>query len=228
MTGVARVPGRHAEVVPEVSTNPPRSRVRRAGALCLGGGLLGVVEGIITLSWSPQVPEERFSYPFDEFWFVIAELAYAFQHVLLVAGGVALLWLPAVRASRAARIATRVAVVGLVLLVIAELSALSLYDAAMDSTLTTVITSLFTLPILLIGVGLTVAGVALLRSGGTDATRAARRLPVAVLAPGVYTFVVLVPTVNLPDPVGRIGIGGWMLLFAGLGYALIRESREAA
>lgn len=202
-------------------------RVRRAGAVCLVGGLLGVVEGLVTLSWSPQVPEERFSYPFDEFWFVVAELAYAVQHVLLVAGGVALLWLPAVRASRTARTATRVAVGGLILLVIAELSALSLYDADMDSTLTTVITSLFTLPILLIGVGLTVAGVALLRQGAAERTRT-RWLSVAVLAPGAYVFVVLVPLVNQPDPVGRLSIGGWMLLFAVLGYALIRESREAA
>lgn len=203
-----------------------RGRVRRAGAVCLGGGLLGVVEGIVTLSWSPQVPEERFSYPFDELWFVIAELAYAFQHVLLVAGGVALLWLPAVRASRAARTATRVAVAGLALLVAAELSALGLYDAAMGSTLTTVITSLFTLPILLIGAGFTVAGVALLRQGAVGGTRV-RWLRAAVLAPGAYTFAVLVPTVNLPDPAGRLGIGGWMLLFAVLGYALIRESSEA-
>jgi hypothetical protein len=200
--------------------------VRRAGALCLGGGLLGVVEGIITLSWSPQVTEERFSYPFDEFWFVIAELAYAFQHVLLVAGGMALLWLPAVRASRAARIATRVAVAGLVLLVIAELSALSLYDASMDFTLTTVITSLFTLPIVLIGVGLTVAGVALLRQGTADGTRM-RWLSIAVLATGAYVFVALVPLVNQPDPVGRLSIGGWMMLFAVLGHALIRVSRKA-
>ncbi len=194
-------------------------RVRRAGAWCLGGGLLGVAEGFVTLAWPPQVTEERFSYPFDEFWFVIAELAYAFQHVLLVAGGVALLWLPTVRASRAARIATRVAVAGLILLVVAELSALALYDAAMDSTLTTVITSFFTLPTLLIGVGFTAAGVALLRQGAARGA-GARWFPAAVLAPGVYTFVVLVPTVNAPDPIGRLGIGGWMLLFAFLGYAL--------
>ena len=206
-----------------MSATVERVQVRRAGALCLGGGLLGVVEGIVTLSWSPQVTEERFSYPFDEFWFVIAELAYAFQHVLLVAGGVALLWLPGVRASRAALIGTRVAVAGLVLLVVAELSALCLYDAAMDSSLTTVITSLFTLPIVLIGSGFTVAGVALFRQQGAGRA-GARRLPAAVLAPGVYTFVALTPMVNAPDPIGRLGIGGWMLLFAVLGYALIRES----
>jgi hypothetical protein len=212
-------------VVPEVSTDVEGVRLRRAGALCLAGGLLGVVEGIVTLSWSPQVDEERFSYPFDEFWFVVAELAYAFQHALLVAGGVALLWLPAVRASRVARVAARTAVAGLVLLVVAELSALSLYDAAMDSTSTTVITSLFTLPIMLIGVGFTVAGVALLRQAAAGGP-GARWLAAVVLAPGAYVFVVLVPTVNQPDPVGRLGIGGWMLLFAVLGHALVRESRQ--
>ena len=203
-------------------------RVRRAGAWCLGGGILGIAEVLVTLAWSPQVSEERFSYPFDAFWFVIAELSYAFQHVLLVAGGVALLWLPTVRASRAAQIATRVAVAGLVLLVVAELSTLSLYDAATDSTLATVIATSFMLPTLLIGVGLTVAGVALVRQGAAGGA-GARWLPAAVLAPGVYTFVVLIPAINGPDVIARLGIGGWMLLFAVLGYVLTRlEGRGAS
>lgn len=196
-------------------------RVRRAGAWCLGGGLLGIAGVLVTLAWPHQVSEEWFSYPFDAFWFVIAELAYAVQHALLVAGGVALLWLPTVRASRAARIATRVAVAGLVLLVLTELSALCLHDQPMDSSLTTVITSLFTLPTLLIGVGFTVAGVALIRQRGAD-WAGAQWLPAAVLAPGVYTFVVFIPAINGPDFVARLGIGGWMLLFAVLGYGLTR------
>jgi hypothetical protein len=182
----------------------------------------------VTLAWSPQVTEERFSYPFDAFWFVIAELSYVVQHVLLVAGGVALLWLPTVRASRAARIATRVAVAGLALLAAAELSTLSLYNAAMDSSLTTVITSLFMLPTLLIGGGFTVAGVALVRQGAAGGA-GARWLPAAVLAPGAYVFVVFIPAINGPDFVARLGIGGWMLLFAALGYALTRlEGRGAS
>jgi len=201
-------------------------RVRRAGAWCLGGGLLGIAGVIVTLAWPHQVTDEWFRYPFDVFWFVIAELSYAVQHALLVASGVALLWLPTVRASRVARIAALVAVAGLVLLVVTELSALSLYDQAMDSSLTTVITSLFTLPTLLIGVGFTVAGVALIRQRGAD-WAGAPWLPAAVLAPGVYTFVVFIPAINGPDFVGRVGIGGWMLLFAVLGYGLTRlESRD--
>lgn len=197
------------------------SSVRRAGAWCLGGGLLGIAEGALTLAWSPQVPEDQFSYPFNDFWFVVAELSYALQHLLLVAGGVALLWLPAVRTSRTARIATQTAVTGLALLVVMELAALSLYDAAKDSTIATVVATLFTLPLMLIGVGLTVAGVATLR-GHPAARRGPGWLPFAILAPGAYVFLILVPTVEAPDPWGRISIGGWMLLFAVLGYGLMR------
>lgn len=202
-------------------------RVRRAGAVCLGGGLLGIVEGAITLSWPHQVTEDWFAYPFDTFWFVIAELAYALQHALLVPGAVALLWLPTVRASRTAWIATRVAAAGLALLVVTELSALSLYDQAMDSSLTTIITSLFTIPTVMIGGGFTVAGVALIRQRGAD-WAGAPWLPIAVLAPGVYTFLVLIPALNQSDFIGRLGISGWMLLFAVLGYGLTRLEGHGA
>lgn len=194
-------------------------RVRRAGAWCLAGGLLGAVEVLVTLAWPHQVTEERFSYPFDAFWFVIAELSYAVQHLLLVAGAVALLRLPIVSATRAARIATRVAVTGLILLVVAELSALALYDAATDSTVATVIATSFMLPVLLIGVGFTFAGVALIRQAAAG-RGGVRWLPAAVLAPGVYVFTVFIPLINQSDFIARLGIGGWMLSFAVLGYAL--------
>ena len=71
---------------------------------------------------------------------------------------------------------------------------------------------------MLIGSGFTVAGSLCFARKGPAGR--GRRLPGAVLAPGVYIFVALVPTVNAPDPIGRLGIGGWMLLFAVLGYAL--------
>jgi len=210
------------------STRTPRVKsIRRAGAWCLGGGLLGAAEVLVVLAWSPQVPDDRFSYPFNSLSYLVAEASFVLQHMLLVPGGLALLSLPAVRASATARIATWAAVTGLVLLVIMELSTLSLYEAARDSTLATVIATLFLLPVLLIGVGLTAAGVALLRRG-TAGWTGARWLPAAVLAPGVYVFVALAPTMNGPDTVGRLGIGGWMLLFAVLGYGLTRiDSRDA-
>jgi hypothetical protein len=123
----------------------PSRAVRRAGAWCLGGGILGAAEGVVVLAWSPQVPDDRFSYPFSGLWYFVSEVSFVVQHMLLVAGGVALLWLPAV-----------------------------------------------------------------------------------ILAPGVYVFVALTPAINGSFVAGRLGIGGWMLLFAALGYGLTRlETRDA-
>ena len=45
-------------------------------------------------------------------------------------------------------------------------------------------------------------------------------LPAAVLAPGVYVFTLFIPLINQSDFIARLGIGGWMLSFAVLGYAL--------
>lgn len=84
------------------------------------------------------------------------------------------------------------------ILVVAELSALALYDAATDSALATVIATSFMLPTLLIGVGFTVAGVALVRQGAAGRA-GVRWLPAAVLAPGVYVFAVFIPAINGPD-----------------------------
>jgi hypothetical protein len=217
--------------VPMTTTTSTRTplvmSIRQAGAWCLGGGLLGAAEALAVLAWSPQVSGDRFSYPFNSPWYFVAEACFVLQHMLLVPAGLALLSLPAVRASSTARIAAHAAVAGLVLLVITELSALSLYDAATDSTEATVITTLFLLPVMLIGVGLTAAGVALLRRG-TAGWAEARWLPFAILATGVYVFVALSPTMNGSDTAGRLGIGGWMLMFAILGYGLTRiDGRDA-
>jgi hypothetical protein len=151
-------------------THVPSTRsVRPAGAWCLAGGLLGAAEGLAMLAWSPQVSDDSFSYPFNDLWYVIAQTSFFVQHVLLVVGVAALLRLPAVRASRTALIATGAAAVGLVLLAVDELVALSVYDAATDSPRARLVENLYAPPVMLIGVGLLVAGIALVRRGGAGA-----------------------------------------------------------
>lgn len=201
--------------------------VRRAGAWCLAAGLVGAAQAITLLAWSPQVTDDRYSYPFTGFGYVVAQLSFFLQHLPLIAGVAALLWLPATRTSRTARIATWAGVVGLVLLTAMELIAIVAHDSATDSSTATLVNNLYGPPVILVGAGLLVAGIALLRQG-TAGLVGARWLPVLVLLLGVYVFVPLTPAIMGSFVAGRIGIGGWMLVFAGLGYGLMRLEHHVA
>ena len=199
--------------------------VHQAGVWCLGAGLVGATQAIIMLAWSPQVSDNRYSYPFTGFGFVVAQMSFFLQHVPLVVGVAALLWLPATRASRTARIATGSAAVGLMLLAVDELITIAAYDSATDSSLATLVNNLYGPPVILIGAGLLVAGIALLRQG-TARWVGARWVPALVLLLGVYVFVPLTPAIMGTFTAGRLGIGGWMLLFAVLGFGLTRLPDE--
>ncbi len=199
--------------------------VRQAGVWCLGAGLVGASQAVIMLAWSPQVSDDRYSYPFTGFGYAVAQTSFFLQHLPLVAGVAALLTLPAARASRTARISIWAAVVGLVLLTAMELITIVAYDAATDSSLATLINNLYGPPVILIGAGLLVAGIALLRQG-TAGWVGARWVPALVLLMGVYVFVPLTPAIMGTFTAGRLGIGGWMLLFAVLGFGLTRLPDE--
>ena len=199
--------------------------VRQTGVWCLGAGLVGAAQAIIMLAWSPQVSDDRYSYPFTGFGFAVAQASFFLQHLPLIVGVAALLALPATRASRTARIATGAAAVGLMLLAVDELITIAAYDAATDSSLATLVNNLYGPPVILIGAGLIVAGIALLRQG-TAGWGGARWVPALVLLLGVYVFVPLTPAIMGSFTSGRLGIGGWMLLFAVLGFGLTRLPDE--
>jgi hypothetical protein len=133
----------------------------------------------------------------------------------------ALTALPAVRREKLASRAVVVATVGLGLLALLELVAMSAATTANDSTLGTTIDSLYTIPVLLTGVGLLVAGVALLRRHTEG-----RILPWTLVALGVFVFVGLAPAIATDSFVaGRLAIMAWMVLFVVLGWAMQRRER---
>lgn len=74
-------------------------------------------------------------------------------------------------------------------------------------------------PVLLIGISLVVAGTTQLRQDAS-AFAGARWLPLAILALGIYVFFPLTPAIAGSFTAGRLGVGGWMLLFAVFGYGL--------
>ena len=201
--------------------------VRRAGVWCLGTGLLGAAQAAVLLAWSPQVTDDRYSYPFTGVGYTVAQTSFFLQHLPLVAGVAVLLTLPALRASRTARVATSTAVVGLMMLAAMELIAVLARDEATESSTATLVNNLYGPPVIIIGAGLLVAGIALLRVG-TAWWAGARWLPVLVLLLGVYVYVPLMPAIMGSFVAGRLGIGGWMLLFAGFGYGLMRLANDVA
>jgi hypothetical protein len=172
------------------------------------------------LAWPHQVSESLFRYPMTTAWFVVAQLSFAAQHLMLLAGVVALLRIEAVRSSRTARLAVSAAAVGVALLTVLEVAAIWAYDATEHSTRGNLVNDLYTVPILLIGVGLVVAGLVAVRRRSTWI--GATWLPWLVLALGVYVFVPLSWAISASFEAGRLGIAGWMALFTGLGYGLIR------
>lgn len=192
---------------------------RPAGILCFCAGLVGALQAVLIIAWPDATSEARYSYPFTSTGYVIAQISFFLQHLPLVAGLVALLSLPAVGRSRPARIGTIIATIGMLLLAAMELVATSAASVATDSTRAETINALYGPPVLLIGLGLVVAGVALLRSDPKLSTGPAWLRWVPLLL-GVWVFLALLPALMGPLVAGRLAIGGWMLLFAALGLGL--------
>ena len=199
---------------------PSSHGVRRAGAWCLAGGLLGVAQAAALLAWPHQVSDSMFRYPMATGWFITAQLSFAVQHLLLLAGVLALLRVEAVHSSVTARLAVSAAAAGIALLTVLEVVAIWAYDVGQDSSRGSLVNDLYSVPVLLIGVGLVVAGVVAIRRRGRWV--GATWLPWVLLALGGYVFVALSWAIPASFMAGRLGIGGWMVLFAALGYGLIR------
>jgi hypothetical protein len=195
--------------------------IARRGRWCVAAGLIGIAQGAAVLAWPHQVPDSRYSFPFTATWYVIAQATFFLQHLPLAAAAGALATLPAVRREKLAHRSLVLATVGLVLLALLELVAMSAATTANDSTLGTTIDSLYTIPVLLSGIGLLIAGVVLLRRHTL-----ARTLPWTVVALGVFVFIGLIPAIATDSFVaGRLAIMAWMVLFVVLGAVMQRRER---
>ena len=79
---------------------------------------------------------------------------------------------------------------------------------------------LYSVPMILLGVGPVVAGVGACGPGCSPGPRGG-----CCWASAVYVFVVMFPAVFGPMVAGRIAIGVWLLGFAALGLAIRRVAR---
>lgn len=192
-----------------------------AGRTLIIGSLIGAVCAMAILGWPDEVPPTRYSHPFGPTTFVVAQLVFAAQHLALTAGLLGLGTLVGRSATRTLMTGLVLAIIAMAALAVVELAAIGAVGWDEGSAGASVLDAGYAIASLLLGVGLVVAGVSLAR-GGQLPGRLGRSI---VLVCGAYVFVPLLPALFAPMIVGRVAIGVWQLLFAGIGLVVVRAVR---
>ena len=191
---------------------------RRSGAVCVVAGVLGAASGVYLAVMDPDVSTDRFSYPQGAGEFFTIQIFFVVQHLGLLLGLLALARTSAVPRTGSGLFGTYGAIVGMIGLTVMEAVAITARDVAIDSTTATVVGALYGVVSLVLGVSLVAAGIAIVRAGVWQGWRRW-----VVLVMGVWVFVPMMPALATMTDGARIAIAGWMLLFAALGAALMRD-----
>jgi hypothetical protein len=211
-----------------MTTHPVRptdttQRLRPELRAALVPGLLTIIAGavqgdgaLITAAYRNASPisDEQLSYPWDGATAITTSLIWGISQVLTVVGLTAF-----VRSGAApttiGRVGGRVAVAGAVLYVVAHALSLVAYDAHLDDPISIAVLSCFGVGTLLTAVGLIMAGIAALRSGGWSAWR---RYTPLVLGVWMVAMMPLQFTAALP-----IAVGVYAAATMAFGLALLVE-----
>lgn len=168
------------------ATTSVSPRTVLAGRLCVAGGLLGAGQSAVLLLVPPAVGPDRVGYPLTAGGHVVLQLTFVVQHLLLLAGVLALL-----RVAGPVSRSVRAALNGL----------------------------LYGVPTILIGLGMLVAGVGIVRAGPWTGWRRW-----TTLVTGAFVVVVVL-LITSTFTASQVVLGVWMLLFAGVGLTLLRAPR---
>lgn len=197
---------------------------RSAATICLWTGLVGAAAGVYLAVVPASVPDDRYSYPLSATGHIWMQLFFGIHHLGLVVGLLAL-WAAGVSGqSRSATAGHWLGVAGMVLLSVTELLAISAAESPLKGARADQLGIAYGVSCTLVGVGLVMVGIAVVRSGIWYGWR--RYVPLAI---GAWVFVPLFPALAAPFVVARLAIMGWMLLFAALGWGLLdRNSTPTA
>lgn len=200
--------------------DPSPRAVRAIGWLTIVSALAGTALALAILLWPQEVPDTRWSFPFDATSYVAFQLSF-FVHDLTLIPGLALVarwawpW-----ASRTTRFGLGLTVASMVAGAVIELTAVSAANAAMTSTVASVFGTAYGVMSLGFGVGFILAGLAFRRAPLVQG-------PVGrwtYLLLGVWTFFPMLPSLFMPMVWGRITIGLWFMAFAGIGVIILRHA----
>ena len=192
--------------------------VKRAGFMCLWAGLLGAASGVFLAVVPSQVDNRLYSYPLDAAPFAAIQVFFFLQHLALLLGLLGVWRLGASGRSRMGSWGLGAAVAGMGLLALVELAAISAANLPYPSPRTDVLDAFYGISSTLIGLGMLVAGIAVLRAGRWKGWGG-----LLMLVTGAYVFVPMTPALMGPFVLARLAIAGWMLLFAALGWAILNQ-----
>ncbi len=194
--------------------------VKTAGLLCLIGGVIGVISALVTAFIPPAVSSDWYSYPYTPTGFLLAQFVFMSNHVLLLVGILGLARSGAAGTGLLGRVGLWISLLGMAALTLCEVGAMTLATSPYPSPGTDFMDMAYGVASILIGVGLTLAGLAVARAGEWAGWR--RFVP---LICGVAVFVIVIPGVFGPFLAGRLVLAVWMLMFAALGWALYTRAR---
>ncbi|GAA1554479.1 hypothetical protein GCM10009789_04850 [Kribbella sancticallisti] len=180
--------------------------------------MLGVAGGLFLIFYPAAVDDGRYSYPLTATGFAIIQLVFCVQHLGLVVLLAALWTSGAAGRSGVGRIGVGGSVLAMLGLAAVEVAAISARDSLYPSPETDTLDIWYGVTSMGIGVFLILAGIAVLRAKAWSGWP--RYLPLAL---GIYVFVPLTPGILGPWVVARLAITGWMVLFAVLGWTLLRR-----
>jgi len=203
------------------SSTAGSSFVKTAGLLCLVGAVIGAIGGIVTAFIPPAVSSDWYSYPYSPTGFLLAQFVFMSNHVLLLVGILGLAQSGATGRGLLGRAGVWISLVGMAILTLCEVAAMTLATSPYPSPETGFLDASYGVASILIGVGLTLAGIAVATTGEWAGWR--RFVP---LVCGVAVFVIVIPGILGPFLVARLAISVWMLMFATLGWALYAVARS--
>jgi hypothetical protein len=194
---------------------------QKAAVALIAGAIIHAIGGIVgqVVQSSTLVGDDMFSYPWTSAELVAVSLAEA------TAFGLGLVGLAALRASgvagpsRGARVGLGVALGGTALFVVAQLASIAVRDQYVDEGAAGALGAVFGFATLLLGAGLTAAGVAARRARLWGSWR-----PTALLASGLWTLAMLGIVLTPLMPLGVTVMG---LLQAAIGAGLLTRPTPA-
>ena len=195
--------------------------VHAVGWLTVASALAGTALALAILLWPEQVPDTRWSFPFDEPTYVAFQMSFFLHDLTLIPGLTLVAAWAWPSASRATRIGLGLTVASMTVGAVIELAAVSASSSSVTSTTANAFGAAYGVMSVGFGVGFIMAGLAF------------RRQPLipgpigrwTYLSIGAWTFFPMLPSLFMPMVWGRITIGIWFLLFAGIGLMILRVRR---